>query len=235
VLRALHGAREEANPAPSEEAAAEAHDDGGVETPHEARAMLSELASLDDSEPVAPTPTEKPKKRPVPSSSSETFNVDDDGITWTCGRCGTVNEFADNECSVCGATFADAIKPPEEPRPPRDANTAAMVSLFLPGAGHAYVGLWGQAVARAVISIWVVAVAIFSAAQSAPQARIMSVLFGLVALGLWLVGAHDAYREASNESRSALLKQRFFLHLVLGLLVLSVLMIFSTALGARPA
>lgn len=197
--------------------------------------MLRELASEGDPTTAPPPPASARTPAGSSSKTSGSFSVGSEGISWTCGRCDSVNDFSHNECSVCGASFADAIKPPEKPLPPRDPNTAAMVSLFLPGAGHAYIGLWGQAIARAVISTWVVAVAIICAAQSAPQARILGVLFGLVAVGLWVTGAHDAYREASNQSRFVLLKQRFFLHLVLGLLVVSVFMIFALALGARPA
>ena len=156
-----------------------------------------------------------------------------DGISWTCARCDSVNDLEESACTVCGALFSEAIKHPEEPRPARDANKAALISLFLPGAGHAYLGLWGEAVARAVISTWVVIVAIFAAAQGAPQARVLAMLFGLVATALWMVGAHDAYREASNAPRLVLLKKRMFLYLVLGLLTLSIVVVFSTALSAN--
>ena len=162
-----------------------------------------------------------------------TVTVAKDGISWTCARCDSTNDIEASVCTVCGAKFSEAIKPVEEPRPARDANRAAMISLFLPGAGHAYLGIWGEGIARAVISSWVVVVAIFAAAQAAPQARVMAILFGLVATGLWMVGAHDAYREASNASRMVLLKKRMFLYLVLGLLTLSIIVIFSTALGAN--
>ena len=159
--------------------------------------------------------------------------VDEDGISWTCVRCDTVNAFDANVCAVCGAQFADSIRPPEEPRPTRDPNKTALISLFMPGAGHAYLGMWGEGIARAVVSIWVVMVSLFAAAQNVPQARLMAVLFAAVGTGLWMVGAHDAHREASGLSGSVILKRRFFLYLVLGLLLLSIVMIFSMVLGAR--
>ncbi|MDQ3986292.1 MAG: zinc ribbon domain-containing protein [Actinomycetota bacterium] len=185
---------------------------------------------------VAPPPP--PRSEPTRPSGLKpgkagAFEVTEEGINWTCLRCDSVNDLESNLCSVCGATFADAIKPPEKPRPARDANMAALVSLFMPGAGHAYVGMWGQGIARGIISLWVVTVTIFSGAQGAPQAKIMAALFGLVGLGLWAVAAHDAYREASNNSRAVVLKQKYFLYLVLGLLMLSIVMVFSIALGAR--
>ncbi|MDQ3955461.1 MAG: zinc ribbon domain-containing protein [Actinomycetota bacterium] len=194
--------------------------------------LLSDLAA--EEAPPAPPPPPSPRPRSTEVKTGDgTFSVTDEGINWTCKKCDTTNEFSSNICIVCGATFAEAIKPPEDPKPQKDANTAALVSLFLPGAGHAYLGMWGQAVARAIISLWVVAVAIFSVAQEAATARIMGVLFGIVGVGLWVVAAHDSYREAQGSSRLVILRQKFLLYLVLGLLLLSVVMVFSTAVGTR--
>lgn len=202
-----------------------------------ARAALSDLAG------AAPTTGRKPPPPPPPARSASTdkparttagaFTFEGDRMSWTCGRCDAVNDFENNACSVCGATFADAIKPDQASQPTRDANTAALLSLFMPGGGHAYIGMWGQGIARAVISVWVVTVAIFAAAQSAPQAKIMGALFGVAATALWVIAAHDAYREASNAPRRVILKPKTFLYVVLGLLLMSVVMVFSTALGVR--
>ena len=240
------------DPAPDGSTEADDVDDDLVARLREARATLSELGGdrpVRKAPPPPPPGASSGRKRgvtPAPSAAARAggsrapidggaFNVDGAEITWTCSRCDSVNDFESNICSVCGTTFAEAIKPPEEPKPARDANMAALISLFLPGAGHAYLGMWGQGVARAVISLWVVTVAIFSAAQAAPQAKVMAGLFGLVATALWVVAAHDAYREASAASKLVILKQKMFLYLVLSLLLLSVIMIFSTALGARGA
>jgi hypothetical protein len=156
-------------------------------------------------------------------------------ITWTCSRCETVNSFETNICDVCGASFAEVLREPEEAKPHRDPNTVALVSLFFPGAGHAYIGLWGQAIARAIISVWTAVTAVFAAAQGAPQSIVMAVIFGLVSFGLWAVSAHDAFREASGQHAAVLLRERLFLYLVMGLLLLSVIMVFSLAIGARPS
>ena len=156
----------------------------------------------------------------------------EEGITWTCLRCETVNSMEARVCTVCGTTFAEAIQPEKKAGPKRDPKVAAAISLALPGAGHAYLGLWPEGVARAIISTWVVAITIFTGMQDAAQARMMSALFGFVGTGLWLVAAHDSYREAMGESRLVLLKRKFFLWLVLGLLGMSIVMIFVTALTA---
>lgn len=175
----------------------------------------------------------KPLTTKTQQVGAGSVTVAEDGISWTCARCDTANELSAQICSVCGAKFAEAIQVEEDNGPQRDPNTVALISLFMPGAGHAYLGMWGEALARAVISTWVVATAIFAAVQSASQAKIMAILFGLIATGLWMVAAHDAYREASKAPKLVLLKGKFFLYLVLGLLTLSVVMIFSTVLGAR--
>jgi hypothetical protein len=105
-----------------------------------------------------------------------------------------------------------------------------MISLFFPGAGHGYLGLWGQAIARGVISVWVVLTALIGAVQGAAM---VAVVFGVAAIGLWLLAAHDSYREALNEPNAVILKGKLFLYLVLGLLVLLFILLFSTALSAR--
>ncbi|HYN35582.1 MAG TPA: hypothetical protein VEV82_01260 [Actinomycetota bacterium] len=187
--------------------------------------------------PVPATPQggapEGATKTPGTGGDTGAFNVGEDGITWTCLRCKSVNAMAESVCTACGTTFAEAIKPPEPKGPKRDPKTTAIVSLFLPGAGHAYLGMWPEGIARAIISTWVVVMTIFSAMQGAGPAQTMSFLFGFVATGLWLVSAHDAYREAEGRANYILLKRSFFLYLVVGLLLMSMVMIFAAALGAQ--
>jgi hypothetical protein len=137
---------------------------------------------------------------------------------------------------VCGATLADLLRPEPPERPARDPGTAALISLAFPGAGHAYLGLWGQALARAIISVWVISVALYTAVVGAQGAAgAIPAVFGLAAFALWVVAAHDAYREAGGERGSVLLKPRYFLYLVLGLLLLLLGLIVIGSLGAaRP-
>lgn len=56
-----------------------------------------------------------------------------------------------------------------------------------------------------------------------------AILFGLMAFGLWIVDAHDSYREAAGHPSAAILKPRTMVYVVVGLLVLMmVLLIFGT-------
>src|SRR5688500_17304443 len=75
------------------------------------------------------------------------FKVTETGILWTCSRCDAENPLESQICEVCGAPFAETVRPKVE-RIQRDPGTATLISLFFPGAGHAYLGQWGQAVAR---------------------------------------------------------------------------------------
>lgn len=159
--------------------------------------------------------------------------VTSEGIEWTCAHCAAANPLAADSCSVCGASFADTIREEAPARSPRDPGKAALFSLVFPGAGHAYIGLWGQAAARGVISTWVVMVAIFSALQRGSGSGSMVATFSAVAFGLWLLGAHDAYREADLDAGAVLLKGRRFVFLVLGLLLL--LAVLLVAAGLRGA
>jgi hypothetical protein len=111
---------------------------------------------------------------------------------------------------------------------------AAMLSLFFPGAGHGYLGLWGQAVARTVLSLWVLFVVLVSVLQRGQAGSAMiGFVFGVAATGLWAASAHDAYREARREPSLVLLKGKVFLYLVLGLLALLMLLLVSSGLRAR--
>lgn len=108
----------------------------------------------------------------------------------------------------------------------------AMYSLFFPGAGHWSLDLKAQAIARGVVSVWVVMVAVLAAIAGA---TLMAVIFGIAAFALWMVAAHDAYREARNESQMVLLKPRVFVYLVLGLLMLMIVLLVSAGIRAGRA
>ncbi len=140
---------------------------------------------------------------------------------------------AQESCTVCGASFADTVREKAPERTPRDPGTAALLSLALPGAGHWYLGLKGQAIARAVLSCWVVFVVIVSGIQrGVPGSVAIALAFGLAAFGLWFASAHDAYREARSEQSQVLLKGKVFVYLVLGLLFLLVALMIPAAVQA---
>lgn len=158
------------------------------------------------------------------------FVVTDGAVQWRCARCDTENPLDRQVCEVCGSTFADTVDPPRE-RPARDPNTAALYSLFWPGAGHAYIGMWGEAIARGVMSAWVIAVTLVAAIQgSTPGSTLTAIVFGIAAVALWVLAAHDAYREAQGDATGVVLKGRVFVYVVLGLLVLLILSVVTAGM-----
>ena len=195
----------------------------------------SEPAPSDDAESTSETPS---AEAALPQRSGRTpdysaFKVTDEGIKWICPACDSANDLDMAACSVCGTTFADAVRPKPE-RPQRDPATVALFSLFLPGAGHAYIGMWGQAVARGILWLWVLLVSIVGLLdKDVPGSLLMATIFGVAAFGFWVVGAHDAYREARNEPKAVLLRGKRFLYVVLGLMGLLFLMMFGALLSAR--
>jgi hypothetical protein len=183
--------------------------------------------------PPPPPPPADGFEAAAPTVSSGAISVGRDGITWTCKECDTTNPFDSQDCSVCGTPFAALLREPEAELPTRDPNTVALISLFFPGAGHGYLGLWGQAISRGIVSAWVMLVTIVAGVQGG--IGLMSLMFGTIAFVLWLVSAHDAYREATGASREVLLKQGYFLWVVLGILGLMMAMFVMQALQANAA
>jgi ribosomal protein L40E len=191
----------------------------------------------------APTPAHGEPRPGAASPDDEThaapeirrhgaFSVAGKDISWTCDRCDTDNELSAQVCRVCGTGFGDTVGPAPE-KPQRDPNTVALVSLLYPGAGHAYLGLWSQAIARAAMSTWVVAVALVAALQKGvPGSAAIVVLFGLTAFALWALSAHDAYREAAEDPRGVILRPRMFLFLTIGLLFLLFLSLIVAGISA---
>jgi ribosomal protein L40E len=161
------------------------------------------------------------------------FAVAGRDISWTCDRCDTDNELAAQICRVCGSGFGDIVRPAPE-RIQRDPNTVALISLFFPGAGHAYLGMWSQAIARAAMSTWVLAVVLVASLQrGVPGAGAIVALFGVTAFALWGVAAHDAYREASDEPHAVVLRPRMFLYVTIALLFLLFTSLMIAGFGAN--
>ena len=163
------------------------------------------------------------------------FQVTEEGIKWLCATCGTPNSIDSSACATCGTTFAETVRPKVE-RPQRDPAKAALFSLFFPGAGHAYVGMWGQAVARGILSAWLLLVTLVGLLdKKVPGSLFMATIFGLAAFGLWLITAHDAFREATNDTNLVVLKGKRFLYVVLGLMALLFVVMFAAMMSARSS
>lgn len=222
--------------ASGDEAAAEAAPRPSNPTPASLEEALLQLAKNRSGSPATEPPAgavsgaQGPPETPVQRGA---FTVAGDGITWTCRGCDATNDLSASGCAVCGTPFAEVLKDPAPEPPARDPGTAALISLFFPGAGHAYLGHWGQAIARGAVSAWVGLVVLFAALQGGPGAMPTLLAFGVAAFCLWAVSAHDSYRAAAGEDSAALLKNKHFLFLVLGLLGMQIGLLFLGALTAR--
>lgn len=184
-------------------------------------------------EPEIPSEGDAAPVRTASKPDYSAFQVTEEGIKWICPTCSNANNLDAQACTACGTTFAEAVRP-KAARPQRDPATAALVSLFFPGAGHAYLGMWGQAVARGVLSFWVLLVAVVGLLdKDVPGSLFMAVAFGLAAFGLWFAAAHDAYREANDETSMVLMRGKRFLYIVLGLLCLLFVVMFAALMSAR--
>ena len=192
---------------------------------------------LDAPGPTPPTLGESPPSRsPSPADGGNgAFRVDGGVVLWACPRCATENPLTQDECSACGAAFVEMVRPPEPPRKERDPGTAALVSLFWPGAGHAWLGRWADAITRSVLTAWVLLVIVVTALQEGPGSGAVLTVFAVAAAGLWAVTAHDAYRTARGEDAFVLLKGKMVLYVVLGLLLVLMGLLTVAGFSAQSA
>ena len=174
---------------------------------------------------TASVPSKSPPREAI-GTKRGAFVVTEKGIVWTCSVCESINPLDAMVCASCGAPFAQTLAPEPKARPQRDPGRVALLSMVFPGAGHAYLDMWGQAIARGVVFTWVILVAILGFSSSGSGA--LAVIFTLAALAVWFVTAHDAYREANGAPNLVILKPKYFLWLVLGLLgVMLILMLIA--------
>ena len=147
--------------------------------------------------------------------------------------CDAENPLQATACSVCGSSFADTVREPDRSVESKDPNMAALLSLFLPGAGHAYLGRWPQAIARATVSFFLFLVTAISIGARGGTSTLVAVVFALVSFLWWAVAAHDAYREGSGDASRAVLRDRMFTYAVLGIFVLMTALVTLSLLTAR--
>lgn len=162
------------------------------------------------------------------------FVVVGNEISWSCSACMHDNPLDAQACGVCGSSFAVTVIKVDRPHVRRDPRTVALYSLLFPGAGHLYLGLVGQGIARAVMSIWVVvvaAVALFSGGGG-PGVFVWTT-YGAAAVALWVATTHDAYREANGQPGLVLLSPRRSLYVTLALIAVLFCVVTFGALEAR--
>jgi TM2 domain-containing membrane protein YozV len=168
-------------------------------------------------------------------------------VGWQCGNCGRRNTMETNVCVDCGATLfasfdlamarvraeekmeqapetADlaptaSLNLKKEPeRTKRNPVVAAALSV-IPGAGQLFIGRIPDGLARLLITAWWFPAGIFML-STAPVAW-LGILFLASAVGLAIISAADAYRNARHPAAEPILTKQILLYANVGLISLA--------------
>ena len=179
---------------------------------------------------AAPPPPPGPVRVSADPSSKEQAG----GALWTCPTCGEENALDLDACAVCGTPFANLFRQDERP-PQVDPRFALTRSLIFPGLGHRAVGRGADGLARAVLFIYTFGTALLillSGPSSGPVVGLL-VLYGSIAVALYVLTALEAYQMA--QGGGPIVSSRVLLWGVVALVVLSVLMAAFTILSAAKS
>lgn len=159
-----------------------------------------------------------------------------EGLEWRCDTCTGWNPIERVTCTVCGAAFGRGLVEDEEPRPTVAPGLLAGASLVLPGAGHALLGLWGQAFVRGSLAlVWGaggLSLLVRALASGQPVLPAVPLLVGWLALAVTSV--NDALVEGGARGQ-VLLRGRVLLWLVMGVIGATVGAAFVGAFAAVGA
>jgi len=130
---------------------------------------------------------------------------------WVCTVCDTANPLEDQQCSACGTSIFTVFGAEDEEKTEVDPQRALLRSIMFPGLGHAIAGqgLLGSAIGGlALMALG------FGIALAATQAGSFGWPLLLLALGIWVAAAFDAFRIASGEADVVFLRPRVVTALV---------------------
>jgi ribosomal protein L40E len=125
---------------------------------------------------------------------------------WTCPACESENPLSSDVCARCGSAFTSFFAPAVAEIKPRASSRAAIVcSAILPGAGHVAYRQSAAAVARGLLYVWGLGVAIMLLARPPVAARALvrgiGVCFAMAAAGIWLVSMLEVMRFGEGHMR----------------------------------
>lgn len=179
-----------------------------------------------DAGPVAAQPADRSALHP---STRETgIHRTDEGLAWTCHRCGIDNPLELATCTACGAAFADRFRD-AEPEAPVDWRMATVLTAVAPGAGHLAARAYGTGVARLLLFVLWFGGGLVVATSAGSLGAAGPLLAG--AAVLWVVSLLDIVRLQGGEQ--PLLGGRVLLGLVVAVLLLSMVGLFAAA-GSGP-
>jgi len=122
--------------------------------------------------------------------------------TWVCSVCEVTNPLEAEQCSACGTSIFSSFGAAPEEQVKVDPQRALLRSLMFPGLGHAYAkqGLLGSAIGGlALMSLG------FGVGLAATGVGSFGWPLILLAIGVWVAAALDAFRIAGGQATSAVL------------------------------
>lgn len=131
--------------------------------------------------------------------------------TWVCTVCDTANPLEDQQCSACGTSIFTVFGAEEEEQKEVDPQRALLRSIMFPGLGHA---IAGQGLLGSAIGGLTLMALGFGIALAATQAGSFGWPLLLLALGIWVAAAFDAFRIASGGTDIIFLRPRVVTALV---------------------
>ena len=125
---------------------------------------------------------------------------------WICPACETENELSSSACSRCGSAFTSFFADPSaDARPTTAGSSAIAMSAALPGASHLAMRQIGPGVARAVLYLWSLGIALLLLVWPPHGAKAIvrgvGVLFALSAAGMWTLSMLETLRFTQGNHR----------------------------------
>jgi ribosomal protein L40E len=125
---------------------------------------------------------------------------------WSCPACDTENPLSSDACSRCGSAFTSFFpREPEHAGARASAKAAIAFTAVLPGAGHWVYRDVPAAIARSLLYVWSVGIAILLLARPPAAGRALvrgiGVCFALTAAGLWLISMLEVMRLGEGDRR----------------------------------
>jgi len=118
---------------------------------------------------------------------------------WPCPTCANENPIELDVCSVCGTSFATMMRSGEGAPTDVDPKDALVASLIFPGLGQRKLGRPLDGFARGTLFVIMCALALMLAfANGSGVLKALFALYLLLALGVYLGSAYEAYRMAEG-------------------------------------
>ena len=191
----------------------------------------------------APAPSNGVRSKAVTPSDAATpfahpsIATRDGDVVWTCPACDGENPIQATTCTRCGSNFATFFAGPKADETPR-ASTASAVwaSALLPGAGHWIYRAVGPALARAVMYVWTLGIAIMLLARPPASGRAVvrgvGAIFALAAAAVWLLSMLETLRMREGDRRP-MIQPRVLTWFSAGLSAVLVFGLLGVALAGR--